>query len=123
MMSPGLTENPDHRVTTEPIHERVEIFMEGEKVAETLRGIRLLEPGYPDRIYIPREDIQGLELIKFNDYQCPFKGMAELYNVKHGTSIFRNAAWSFRKPYEDVLEIKNMVCFYPEKVQLIRITG
>jgi uncharacterized protein (DUF427 family) len=80
MMSPGLTENPDHRVTTEPIHERVEIFMEGEKVAE-------------------------------------------LYNVKHGSSIFRNAAWSFRKPHEDLLEIKNMVCFYPEKVQLIRITG
>lgn len=70
MMSPGLTENPDHRVTT--------------------RGIRLLEPGYPDRIYIPQEDIQGPELIKFNVYQCPLKGMAvwELFRESNGTYLF-----------------------------------
>lgn len=123
MMSPGYTEHPEHRIETVPMKERVEVFMEGEKVAETLRAIQVLEPGCPPRIYIPREDIQGIELIKFDDYECPFKGHAELYKVKHGSSSFDNAAWSYRKPYDEVLEIKNMVAFYPSSVQLIRVTG
>ena len=123
MMSPGYTENPEHRVQTMPMQERVEIFMEGEKIAESRKAIKLFEPGYPPRIYIPREDIRGVELIKFDDYHCPFKGHGELYKVKHGASIFENAAWSYLRPYDDVIEIKNMVAFYPEKVQLIRVTG
>ena len=123
MMSPGQTEYPEHRIETVPMKERVEVFIKGEKVAETIRAIKLLEPGYPPRIYIPRDDIHGIELIKFDDYQCPFKGHGELYRVKHGSSVFDNAAWSYLRPYDDVLEIKNFVAFYPEKVQLIRVTG
>jgi uncharacterized protein (DUF427 family) len=123
MMSPGFTEHPEHRVTTERMSERVEIFMEGEKIAETIRAIKLTEPGYPDRYYIPREDIRGIEFIKFDDYECPFKGHGELYTIRHGSSRFENAAWSYFRPYDEVAEIKNLVAFYPEKVQLLRITG
>ncbi|MFP5384810.1 MAG: DUF427 domain-containing protein [Bacteriovoracia bacterium] len=123
MMSPGYTEDPEHRITTERMRERVEIFMEGEKIAETRRAIKLSESGYPDRYYIPREDIRGIELIKFRDYECPFKGQGELYSVKHGASRFENAAWSYSRPYDDMTEIKNLIAFYPEKVQLIRVTG
>jgi uncharacterized protein (DUF427 family) len=123
MMSPGYTENPQHKVSTEPMNERVEVFMDGEKVAETIDAIRVFEPGNPERIYIPREDIRGIELLKFDDYHCPFKGDAELYDVKHGSNRFENAAWSYLKPYDEVKELKSYVAFYPEKVQLIRVTG
>ena len=122
-MSPGYTEYPDHRIETVPMKERVEVFMDGEKVAETIHAIKVLEPGYPPRIYIPAEDVHSIELIKFDDYHCPFKGQAELYRVKHGPHVYDNAAWSYRKPYEEVQEIKNFIAFYPEKVQLIRVTG
>ncbi len=123
MMSQGLTEHPEHRIETVQMKERVEVFMEGEKVAETIRAIKLLEPGHPPRIYIPKEDLSGIELIKFDTYHCPFKGQADLYRVKHGSSVFDNAAWSYQKPYDEVMEIKNLVAFYPSKVQLIRVTG
>lgn len=123
MMAPGYTEYPEHRIETMPMNERVEVFMDGEKVAESIRAIKVLEPQNPPRIYIPREDISGVELIKFDDYHCPFKGHAEIYKVKHGSKVFENAAWSYLKPYDEVTEIKNFVAFYPEKVQLIRVTG
>lgn len=123
MMSPGLTEYPEHRVVTERLNARVEVFMEGEKIAETRNAIKVLEPGNPERLYIPREDIRSIELIKFDDYHCPFKGQADLYHIKHGSSRFKNAAWSYRRPFDDVGEIKDLVCFYPERVELIRVTG
>lgn len=123
MMSPGYTAHPDHRITTEPMSGRVEVFMDGEKIAESRRAIKLHEPNYPERIYIPREDIREVEFTKYKDYHCPFKGQAELYNVKHGSHIFENAAWSYVRPYDDVKEIKNMVAFYSNKVQLTRVTG
>lgn len=123
MLSPGLTENPRHAIETQPMHQRLEIFMEGEKIAETRNAIMLSEEGYPPRYYIPRSDVFGIELIKFDDYHCPFKGQADLYHIKHGASRFENAAWSFRKPYEDFREIKDYIAFYPEKVEYIRVTG
>ena len=123
MMSPGLTEHPEHRVMTERLNARVEVFMEGEKIAETRNAIKVIEPGYPERLYIPREDMRSIELIKFDDYYCPFKGEADLYKIKHGSSRFENAAWSYRKTFDEVSEIKDLVCFYPEKVELIRVTG
>lgn len=97
--------------------------MEGEKIAESKRAVVLFEPGYPPRYYIPREDITGVELLKFQDYHCPYKGHAVLFNVKHGSHTFENAAWSFVQTYDDVHEIRDLVAFYPERVQLIRITG
>lgn len=89
MMSPGLTERPEHRIETVAMKERVEVFTEGEKEAETIGAIRVLGPGYPPRIYIPREDGRGIEPIKFDNYECPFKGHAELYRVKHGFQCLR----------------------------------
>lgn len=123
MMSPGLTENPEHAIVTEPMDQRLEIFMQGAKIVDTINAIKLTEPGNPTRYYIPREDIYGIELIKFDDYHCPYKGQANLYHIKHGASRFENAAWSFRRPYDEFREIKDRVAFYPEKVQYIRITG
>ena len=122
-MAPGFTQYPEVRVTTENIKSRVEVFMEGEKIAESKRAIRLTETGYPPVIYIPRDDIHGITLMKEGDYHCPFKGHAELYSIKHGASRFERAAWSYVKPYDDVLEIKNYVAFYPNKVQFMRLTG
>ncbi len=123
MMSPGLTEDPNHNISTVKLKERVEIFMEGEKIAETKNAIKLFEPGYPDIFYIPKKDISGLLFIKFGDYECPHKGHAELYHVKHGSSHFKDAAWSYTKTYDEVKEIRNLIAFYPNKVKLIRITG
>lgn len=123
MLAPGPEQHPDHRVVTEAIPARVEIFMDGEKIAESKRAIRLKESGLSDKIYLPREDIRGLEFHKFDDYHCPFKGHGDLFHVKHGSHIFQNAAWTYHHPYDDVMEIKNLVAFDPTKVEQIRITG
>jgi uncharacterized protein (DUF427 family) len=123
MKSPGIRKNPEHKLSTERMKERVEVFMDGQKVAETKNAIKLFEDGYEPRIYVPKEDIHDIELLKFDGYECPFKGHAELYSVKHGSHRYENAAWSYEDPYEEFQELKGRVAFYPEKVQEIRVTG
>ena len=82
-----------------------------------------MEENAPAIIYIPRGDIYGIELIKSGEMDNPYLGQGELYNVKHGSECYEAAAWSYKRPYDEVLEIKNMIAFYPNKVKLIRITG
>lgn len=123
MLSPGISENRDYQIETRAMHERVEIFMEGDKIVETRQGLELKEKGHDPVIYLPRNEVKGVQLQKCGEYHCPFKGKAELYNVKHNSSIFENAAWSYTEPYDDVAEIRDMVAFYPGKVQDIHITG
>ena len=123
MKSPGMTSDPDHKLKTEKLSKRVEVFMDGQKVAESKNAIRLLEDGCDPVLYIPKEDVRDLEFIKFDDYECPFKGHAELYSLKHGKHRYENAAWSYENPYDGFEELKGRVAFYPEKVQEIRVTG
>lgn len=121
MSQPG--ENYEQRVTIEPLRQRVEIFVEGDKVVETRNALRLYEKGLDPVIYVPRDEVRNLHFIKYGDYHCPFKGNAELYHMKHNSHVFEKAAWSYVETYEDISDITNYIAFYPGKVQAIKITG
>ena len=123
MMGPGYAEDPTHKVDTMRLKKRVEIFMQGEKIVETLNAIQVNETGKSPTYYIPIEDIQDVRFIKTGELKCPYKGHANFFDIKHGSSRFEKAAWTFDRPYEEVSEIKNYIAFDPRKVQYIRITG
>lgn len=112
----------DHSYTllTERIEDKVEIYLDGEKIVETTNAIRLFEEGHDPVIYVPKNDVQNIDLIKFQDYDCPHKGHAELYIVKHGARDIENAAWSYDEPFTEVQELQGRVAFYPNKVDEIR---
>lgn len=97
--------------------------MEGNRIVSTKNALRLNERGLAPVLYIPRNEISDVEFIKIGIYHCPFKGYADLYDLKHGPSRFEKAAWSYVRPYDDLVEIENHVAFYSNKVQFIRITG
>jgi uncharacterized protein (DUF427 family) len=121
MRSEAMREHPEHEVITERINQQVEVWLEGELIAKTDNAIKLKETGYDEVIYIPKNDLTNIDLLKSGDYDCPFKGHAELYTVKHGARDVENAAWSYEDPYDQVQELKGRVAFYPEKIQEIRI--
>lgn len=123
MFSPAVSEQSNYRVMVEPLNKRVEIFVEGDKVVETKNAFFLYETGREPVIYVPREDVNNLQFIKYDDYYCPYKGTADLYHIKHNSHVFKNAAWSYRETYDDCKEIEGCVAFYPGKVQSIKVTG
>ena len=111
----------DHSVEIVRIGERVQVTIGGEMIADTTSAIKVLETGYEPIIYIPKNDLKEIDLIKCGDYHCPFKGLAELYTIKHGAHDIENGAWSYSEPVNSLPELQGRVAFYPSKVQEIRV--
>ncbi|MGZ3789357.1 MAG: DUF427 domain-containing protein [Bacteriovorax sp.] len=123
MMSPGITEHPEHKITTEHLKKRVEVYMEGERVADTIHAIELKEVGQDPVLFIPKKDLNNITFTKHGEYHSAYIGYADLYNVRHRQSKFENAALAFEHPYDEFTELIDHVAFYPNKVQEIRVTG
>ncbi|MDF3010871.1 MAG: hypothetical protein K0S03_1667, partial [Burkholderiales bacterium] len=47
---------------------------------------------------------------------CPFKGTASYFSLEGGAE---NAVWTYETPYDEMLAIKELVAFYPDKVESI----
>lgn len=109
----------DQGIKTERLQEKVIVIVEGETIAETTEAVKLSEPGYDDVYYIPKNDIKEIDLIKCGDYECPSKGHAEMYTIRHGARDIENAAWSYDEPFDSLPELQGRVAFYPDKVQEI----
>lgn len=110
-----------HEVKTERIPEKVTVIVEGETIAETDYALKVMETGRDPVIYIPKNDIREIDLIKCGDYVDPFKGHAEIYTIRHGAHDIENAAWCYDEPLRSHPELMGKVAFYEDKVQEIRI--
>jgi len=119
---PGWKKYPKHRITTKPAGVRVQIEFEGELIADTRDAIRLEEThvGHvvaPVVYYIPRKDVKMERLVRTShETSCPFKGEASYYSLKDGPE---NAVWTYEEPYDEMTAIKDLLAFYPDKVDTI----
>jgi uncharacterized protein (DUF427 family) len=110
-----------HDVKVERLEDRVLVVVEGEIIADTTSAIRVFETGLEPVIYIPKNDVKEIDLIKCGDYDCPYKGHAEFYTIRHGAHDIENAAWSYSSPIQSFPELEGRVAFYPHKVQEIKV--
>ena len=119
---PGFKKYPNHRITTKPAGVRVQVKFNGEVIADTRDAIELDEPhvGHvvaPVVYYIPRKDVKMERLVRTNhETHCPFKGQASYYSFKDGPE---NAVWTYEQPYDEMTAIKELLAFYPDKVETI----
>lgn len=111
----------EHKIQTERVTEKVIIIVEGETIAETDYALKVTETGRDPVIYVPKNDIKEVDLIKCGDYQDPYKGHAEIYTIRHGAHDIENAAWCYDEPVRHYPELMGKVAFYEDKVQEIRI--
>jgi len=118
---PGWKKYPDHKVTTHPSARRVQVRFKGEVIADTKDAIEMRETMSgsvlaPVVYYIPRKDVKMDRLARTShSTHCPFKGDASYYSLKGGPE---NAVWSYENPYDEMLAIKDLVAFYPDKVSI-----
>lgn len=119
-MSPHK-EDTKKNVHTKRIPENVQVILEGEIIADTRQAILVTETGHNPVFYIPKNDIKEIDLIKCGDYECPLKGHAELYTIRHGARDIENAAHSYDEPFDEVQELQGRVAFHPNKVHEIRV--
>jgi uncharacterized protein (DUF427 family) len=115
--APGWKQFPRHRITARPAGVRVRVTVKGEVIADTRDAVRLDEDGYHSVYYIPRKDVK-MERLARSDHRstCPFKGEASYYSVLDGPE---NVVWSYEQPYDEMAAIKDLLAFYPDKVDSI----
>ena len=119
--APGFKKYPNHKVTTRPTPVRVQVKYKGEVIADSSEALEMHETHEgsviaPVLYYLPRKDVRMERLARSShETQCPFKGTASYYSVKGGPE---NAVWSYERPYDELLSIKELVSFYPDKFEI-----
>ena len=112
--------DPYKRVDTLISSRRVEVFVAGERVANSVRPLLLLETGLPIRYYLPFADVRT-DLLESSDTvtSCPYKGRARYFSVRAGGALLADAAWSYPDPIPENPKIRDLVCFFNERVDLV----
>ena len=120
--APGFKKHPGHRITTKPAGVHVQVRFKGETIADTRDALQLEEPMggstvSPIVYYIPRKDVKMDRLVRTSHQTyCPFKGSASYYSLKNGPD---NAVWTYEQPYDEMLAIRDLLAFYPDKVDSV----
>jgi uncharacterized protein (DUF427 family) len=107
---------PAPHIKTGPAGKTVRVTVKGELIAESRDAIALEEGAYPVVYYFPRRDVKMDRLDRSSHKtHCPFKGDASYFSLKGGP---QNAVWSYEAPFDDMLVIKDLLAFYPDKVDI-----
>src|ERR1700745_1067788 len=114
----------DHPITISPVKGKVRVTVAGRIVAESTRGLRLQEKGYPPVYYLPRSDADMSLLIRTTHYTyCPYKGDCTYYSIPIGGTKSEYAVWTYEKPSGAVADIKEHLAFYPARVDVIEVVS
>jgi len=117
--SPGLKQNPSHRITITPLDGVVTVNFSSAVIASSKNAKVLKETGHPDVLYIPFEDIY-FDFLRSSptSTHCPYKGDASYWSVTATGESEPDIMWAYRHPYEEVSSIRDHGAFYPDKVEI-----
>ncbi len=112
---------PDHPISIDANPSRVVVTVGGRVIADTRDALTLREASYPPVQYIPRQDVDMAALTRTDRRTyCPYKGEASYYSIPAGGDRSLNAVWTYETPFEAMMQIKDYVAFYPDRVDEIR---
>ena len=111
----GHAADPYHRIDIRRTSRHLLVRAHGRVVAETASPLVLYESGFAPRWYVPRSDVVA-DALTGSDVRtfCPYKGIASHYDIDG----IRQAAWSYRAPFEDMAAIGDLVSFEPDRVDV-----
>jgi uncharacterized protein (DUF427 family) len=110
---------PDHPITVTANPARVVVTVAGKVIADTRDALTLQEADYPAVQYIPRKDVDLVQLERTeHETYCPFKGDASYYSITLAGESGVNAVWTYETPFDAVAEIKDHVAFYGDRVSI-----
>lgn len=116
--------DPHVRIDVLRSNRPLEVVLGGEVVASTTSARLLFETGLPVRYYIPAEDVRR-DLLSPSESQsaCPYKGTAGYFSAKVDGRSYDDIVWTYPDPLPEVAPIRDLLCFFNEKVDAIRLDG
>lgn len=109
----------------EDVEKRLQVVFNGQVIADTLNGKRVLETAGAPVYYFPPEDVRMEFLTAVPRYQtlCEWKGFAAYYAIKVNDKEADKAAWSYPKPTAAFKELKDYIAFYPQHMDACLVDG
>jgi uncharacterized protein (DUF427 family) len=108
--------DPFGRIDVLRSSRHVRIELDGRVLAESDRPLMLFETLLPVRFYLPRDDVDvRLERSDTATY-CAYKGRASYYSIPDGP---RDVAWTYHDPLHDAEPVRDRICFFDERVDVI----
>lgn len=112
--------DPYTRIDALSSSRHVVVRIDGETVADTRRPLLLFETRLPVRFYLPPADVRRDLLVGSEAHSfCPYKGRASYYSVRTSSGLHEDVAWYYREPFDEVRRIRDAICFYNDRVELI----
>jgi uncharacterized protein (DUF427 family) len=108
----------------ERTEKRLEVYFNGSRVADTTRGLRVLETSHPPVYYFPPEDV-ATEHMRQSDMvtYCEWKGEASYLTLSVGGRTAPNAAWTYGEPSGAFRDLAGYIAFYPALMDECRVDG
>ena len=115
----GHARDPFKTVDTRRSSRRVEVEIAGVIVADSTRSVMLFETYLPTRYYLPREDVR-MDLLVPTDTAsvCAYKGHARYWSAHVDDTVVTDVAWSYEDPHNYATSVKDMICFFNERVDI-----
>ena len=104
----------------EAIDRLVEIMLDGQIIAYSDRALRAVETSSPEVIYVPKDDLRGVQLIETSDWAlCEWKGVGAFFDLRLGNRTVEKAGWHFPEPFDDLAQgyerLNGHVALFPAK--------
>lgn len=101
----------------EPVTEWLRVVVDGETIAETTRGLRVLETAGAPVYYFPRDDVR-MDRLEPSPHRtvCEWKGDASYHSLAGPERRVENIAWSYEDPLPGYEAIRGHLAFYPALV-------
>lgn len=97
----------------EPTPRRLRVVFDGQIIADTRRGLRVLETSHPPVYYFSPADVRIEYLVRTQRSSfCEWKGLAGYYTVQADSRRAENAAWFYPNPSAAFAAIKDYIAFY-----------
>ncbi|MBP0450730.1 DUF427 domain-containing protein [Kitasatospora sp. RG8] len=102
----------------------VEVWFGGTLVASSRGAVRVLETSHPPVYYLPAGDVVTELLTPAGGVSfCEWKGQARYWDLEVGSRRAARAAWSYPKPLPAYRDLRDMVAFYPGRVDRCTVDG
>ena len=101
----------------EPERRRLCVEFGGVVIAESSRGLRVLETSGPPVFYLPPADIR-MELLEASNETvvCEWKGTSSYWTLRVADRVAENAAWSYATPEPAFEAIRDHLAFFAGRV-------
>ncbi len=100
------------------------VIFNGQEVARTRRGYRVLETSHPPGYYFPPEDVEA-EFLRPSALQtgCEWKGKGSYFHLEVDGRRSENAAWAYHAPFPAFAAIAGYISFYPGRTERCTVNG